>query len=332
MPTMGSRPATAKARALMIVGTALGTLVILSSVTLAMRALWSATAKRTPGLPESSTPPPLPEKLAGSTDDILPPARVETDSDQDGLPDTLESLYGTDPRVADTDGDGYIDGREVANGYDPIIPSPHDKIGATPRPSPLGSPPAASPLPDLPTSTERFLSEKKLPATKAGILGNNEALRDFVNEENTRVALPRVSPNEIRRDPGVGKEVIRRYLDAISIPQNARLARVDAEDITTAFTALTEKRDPAPLDDVLRKIRQNVTVLKETAVPEEALNLHVLYLTGTIALEENTVKLQHYATDFVGALVAASRISELRTTFEKVGNDIQSLEKKYNIS
>ena len=45
---------------------------------------------------------------------------VVKDSDQDGITDYDEiTLYKTDPFVADTDNDGFIDGAEVESGYDP---------------------------------------------------------------------------------------------------------------------------------------------------------------------------------------------------------------------
>ena len=43
----------------------------------------------------------------------------DIDSDQDGLSDLAESLYGTDINNSDSDADGYLDGQEVANGYNP---------------------------------------------------------------------------------------------------------------------------------------------------------------------------------------------------------------------
>ena len=44
------------------------------------------------------------------------------DSDLDGLTDDMEDHYGTDINNSDTDGDGYSDGDEVDNGYDPLVP------------------------------------------------------------------------------------------------------------------------------------------------------------------------------------------------------------------
>lgn len=43
------------------------------------------------------------------------------DSDNDGLTDDQEKIFGTDPAKADTDGDGYKDGEEVKGGYDPLV-------------------------------------------------------------------------------------------------------------------------------------------------------------------------------------------------------------------
>lgn len=41
------------------------------------------------------------------------------DSDGDGLSDEREKVFYTDPANPDTDGDGYLDGLEVDNGYSP---------------------------------------------------------------------------------------------------------------------------------------------------------------------------------------------------------------------
>jgi hypothetical protein len=55
-------------------------------------------------------------------------AKLSKDSDNDGLPDLEEARLKTSPFNPDTDGDGFLDGTEVATGYDPLKPSPADKI------------------------------------------------------------------------------------------------------------------------------------------------------------------------------------------------------------
>lgn len=42
------------------------------------------------------------------------------DSDADGLTDAEELIYRTDVNRSDTDGDGYLDGAEALNGYNPL--------------------------------------------------------------------------------------------------------------------------------------------------------------------------------------------------------------------
>ncbi len=59
-----------------------------------------------------------------NTNTIINSALLDTDND--GLTDEQEEIYGTDRLNPDTDGDGYLDGEEVENGFNPL-----DGDGAT---------------------------------------------------------------------------------------------------------------------------------------------------------------------------------------------------------
>ncbi len=50
--------------------------------------------------------------------------KKKIDTDNDLLPDYLEELYGCDPNNPDSDGDGYKDGDELVNSWDPANPEP----------------------------------------------------------------------------------------------------------------------------------------------------------------------------------------------------------------
>jgi len=50
------------------------------------------------------------------------------DTDEDGLPDWQEEIWGSNKNNPDTDGDGTADGKEVNENRNPIIAGPDDKI------------------------------------------------------------------------------------------------------------------------------------------------------------------------------------------------------------
>lgn len=249
----------------------------------------------------------------------LPTVRADTDAD--GLPDDLERIYQTNPNVADTDKDGYADGLEVANGYDPTKPAPGDKIS-------IPAPAAQSPAP---TFTEQFLSRTGLPSNPKSLLKSDD-LGNFIAEANVRGFLPDIPDTQLTIVPAAGKAAVSRYLDAVSTPQNTRIVPVSAEEISVAFKTLTSTKTPQPLKDLVGKLTQNVEELKKAPAPGEVLALHRQYVAAAQALKENAEKLLNYQADYVGALVAASRIENLRGVFKAVADGIKELEKKYGIT
>ncbi|MBI5023051.1 MAG: hypothetical protein HZC05_02700 [Candidatus Magasanikbacteria bacterium] len=88
---------------------------------------------------QPTPPPPAPIEAATSTEEIAPAAATSTpiqppfsiifpfknytktiDTDNDGLTDEEEKIYGTDPALPDTDSDGFLDTLEIQNLYNPI--------------------------------------------------------------------------------------------------------------------------------------------------------------------------------------------------------------------
>src|SRR3989344_2039109 len=57
----------------------------------------------------------------------------DTDVDKDGLANREESYWNTDFQNPDTDGDGFLDGEEVASGHDPLKPGPNDLLDSSPN-------------------------------------------------------------------------------------------------------------------------------------------------------------------------------------------------------
>jgi hypothetical protein len=53
---------------------------------------------------------------------------IEKDSDNDGLKNWEETLWRTDPKNPDTDGDGANDGEEIKLNRNPLVAGPNDKL------------------------------------------------------------------------------------------------------------------------------------------------------------------------------------------------------------
>lgn len=255
-----------------------------------------------------AAPPPAPL--------LAPP---QPDRDADGLPDNLETIYRTNPLNKDTDGDGYLDGSEVANGFDPTVAGPNDKLAQPP------------PTPAAPTFTQQYFDKVGLPPSRENLLKSDE-LDEFVASVNARGFLPAVTDEELNIVPRAGKPAVAAYLDAVSLPQNREITPVQAEHIDDAFRTLTEKKDGKPLDDLIAALGRNAEILRGAPVPGEAIALHKQYLAATLALKANIEHFKNYQTDFVGVLVAASRIDNLRGVFRAVAEGIKELERQYGIT
>ena len=310
------------------------------AITLAILALlWGGVrlVRRQPQSPAPSVAPSpgaITETLLESGAKALPLGIPDTteDIDRDGLPDALEALYKTDAFTADTDGDGYLDGTEVAAGYDPTIPSPDDKLETRGNRASGRGQGDATPTPATPSFTEQFIGRTgRTPADTETIALDDAQLNTFIEESNERGYLPTVADSDIRTTTASGAAAVSRYLDAISIPQNPKMKAVSTQQITEAFQTLVREKHPEKLSDIIRDLEGNVAVLRSVEAPQEAVPLHKKYLAGAIALLENTQRLETYQTDYVGALVAASRIEGIREVFREVAEDIRDLEKKYNI-
>lgn len=70
-------------------------------------------------------------KSANIHEGIAPLLPISEDADQDGLSNGDESIWDTDMNNPDSDGDGFLDGEEVASGRDPRVPAGDDSLKDT---------------------------------------------------------------------------------------------------------------------------------------------------------------------------------------------------------
>jgi hypothetical protein len=133
-------------------------------------------------------------------DDATTSKTIFEDSDQDGLSNDEETLYKTDPLKKDSDGDGYMDGVEVESGYDPLKPSPGDKLVSNTSENP------AALTRDEENLTDTFSNEIATIVAESSAAGDDVSL-DAINEtvqnilstsSDTEIILPEVSNDEFK--------------------------------------------------------------------------------------------------------------------------------------
>ncbi len=87
--------------------------------------------------PSTSQPPTTPPATPPTGSTVIEPEKTDRaltsapDRDTDGLGDEEEVVLGTDAAVADTDGDGFADGKEIGNLFSPNSPEPAKKLWET---------------------------------------------------------------------------------------------------------------------------------------------------------------------------------------------------------
>jgi hypothetical protein len=98
------------------------------------------------------------------------------DFDQDGLTNAEEQRLGTNPFLADTDNDGFLDEDEVKNGYDPKKFSPGDGRDKITFENPRDVIEAERRSPDKKTKNSRYVVNA-VSSVKASVPGEKDKLR-----------------------------------------------------------------------------------------------------------------------------------------------------------
>ncbi len=225
------------------------------------------------------------------------------DSDQDGLSDEEEKLYGTNPKESDTDRDGYSDGTEVKGGYNPVKPAPGDKIAPVLKTK-------NEPSPQYPEDdpSEKNLTREIAKKISAIVESNDTESKDISIEEMKNLVtesidskesednFPEVDMSEIKikkqdysKYPGEKanekrKEDFTSYITGMYyiLSSNSPQPITSASDITGVANSLFSQassaimtRNPETLQELASAGQKILDQMKEIPVPEELVDMHI---------------------------------------------------------
>lgn len=276
----------------------------------------------------SSLQPELPVK---KTDDSARLARIQElaklnkDSDNDGLKDWEEQIYGIDPQKSDTDGDKTPDGEEIKLSRDPLKPGPKDKL---PQPLALPKETARKNKDNLTQKLTDQFGEKFMRP-----LLENQSLRLSEEELSKQILkdLPNAAPVQLnyftKKDFNVLKEDSSENFIAYNKEFNNTISDAFASLETSEimiFSEILQSEDLSQLvilDTYLAAYNKAVAKLSKIPVPPTLANLHLSYLNATKRQQIAVQKMRNAENDIIkGAYGAQEYIA--------AGNEIASIEQK----
>lgn len=218
---------------------------------------------------------------------------AQLDSDNDGLKDWEEKLWGTDTNNPDTDGDGIPDGEELKQGRDPLKKGPDDKLVQFQSLPKEPEPTFKSPKNLIEELTRQlavqYFSQKgqgEEPAISAenivqSVLSQSEGaiLKDEFSEKDFNKFLPSTAENK------------RKYLNQLgkTLENNFKDIKGNEFEVLNEALAKEKKEELDKLDPYITAYRKTVNDFKNASIPEnkDYINLHLLLINIMRNLEKS---------------------------------------------
>lgn len=283
-------------------------------------------------------------------------SNVFLDSDQDGMTDEEERLYGTNPHNSDTDGDGYSDGAEIKSGYDPLKMAPGDKLENS-----LDSAHMQAEVSfDQDNLTEKMAKEIANIATSENAEGQELTMEDIqsmidsaLNGEDAQVDLPEISKDDLNiKEQNYGnlseekvkvkmQEDFTDYLIGVYyiLSSNSPEPITSAADISSLTGSLSMKvlsalstRDTSSLDDLQKSGENILSQMYEMEVPEDLVELHIEALS--LAQYAATIKddVAPKSEDPLGEIISLSKVQNYLAILANFSSKIESKFLEYDLT
>lgn len=277
------------------------------------------------------------------------------DSDCDGLTNSEEALYGTNPNNPDTDGDGYSDGVEVKSGYDPLKPAPGDKLttsSAQDNSKTLQS--QGSPLTDnLINNLNNFIAAKGTQAI------SSSDINSFLNENLTQASTANITFDTLPEFDSSTVKTFSQSYSGLSETDKKKKLQSDSLNYISKVTYLLISNSPLPItnstdlktfgddfqnhvaslanttpdddyfSDMGNRLNLFLDQLQNIEVPETLLPLHVKFvrlIKGYLELKND-----YNPNDPIAKLATISKIQALvKLTEDFFANDMTNYSNQIN--
>lgn len=208
--------------------------------------------------------------------------KSEIDTDNDGLLDWEETLWGTDPKSQDTDKDNTTDGEEVRLGRNPTIPGPKDLLNSETKTTK-----AAVENTTL-TPTEKLgrdMFAQYLSLKQSGVTFDEQTTDTFVNELIQKMAGDMTykvyTEKSISTASQDNPETIKNYGNALS--ESVRKNSSENENeliIFSRFVDSGDKKELLKLMPIITSYKGMINGMLALSVPKSALEAHLEFVNA----------------------------------------------------
>jgi hypothetical protein len=231
-------------------------------------------------------------------------AVADVDTDGDGLPDWEEALWHTNPKLADTDGNGVTDADQVAKQRNMLA-----QASATSDPS---SDPAAA---DDTANATKFLGKEVfasyLALKKDGAYSSD--LNDSIINESLQQALLSTDPPIFTKDDltlssNISKVAIETYQAALHKTLNVESSQYDMV-LLHQVIASEDPKAREQFDNTMEKYAAMLVTLRTMPVPEVLAEKHLAMLNALEATVYDMAATGNVRDDALKAMTASERLS-----------------------
>lgn len=281
------------------------------------------------------------------------------DSDQDGLTDSEEKLYGTNSQNSDTDGDSYSDGAEVRSGYNPLKPAPGDKVvlGSNSSDAQVVGTEISDNQINLTEQVAQKISEITKNADEDETVSLDDitaTVEDILGSQNQQeITLPEVTRDDIKikKQSFKGmtdeeklqqkKDDLVQYLVAIYyiLSSNSPTPITSASNATAIFSSLASQITSAitlgnssSLETLAQNSQKVVEQMKSVEVPEDLVDLHIKALRYALYAQEMKVNLDRSANDPIGDIAKLSKIQAFTGSLLEFSTQAEEKMNEYGVS
>ncbi|MCR4306386.1 MAG: thrombospondin type 3 repeat-containing protein [Candidatus Yonathbacteria bacterium] len=260
-------------------------------------------------------------------------AYTEQDTDLDGLKDWEESLWGTDVKNPDTDGDGTSDGAEVAVKRDPTIAGPDDAyVEKTGGGGSEGEATSTEELSQTALLTREYFATiinlKESGNFNEGTMSqlSESLVQNFIGANAAGGVGAGRSRSDLRLTEDNSIPSLRAYGNAMGAIVKKYAGYNLPSELAVLARAL-ETQDQSELKKLDRSIEVHKALIAEleaVRVPSSAANIHLALINTYIATEQSIEQMNTMFADPLVGMLGAKTYTEHTTSLGKIFDDLKS--------